>query len=136
MLADYYFPVLRQAGFRLTGGFAWFVKAKSDVTSVPVGNYYYGDIQINDERMGEIRTSVTRNGIAPYLGAGFLNLYSNKHINVSLDLGTYYLLPEADVNMKATGYLTGNERNQEQLKENLKNYRWLPVAQFGVYYKF
>lgn len=136
VLADYYFPVLRKAGFRLSGGLAWFVHAKSNVVSKPVGDYYYGDIQVNDERMGDIKTSVSRSGIAPYLGAGFLNLYSNKHINVSFDLGTYYLLPEADVNMTATGYLTGNERNQEQLKENLKGYRWLPVAQFGVYYKF
>jgi hypothetical protein len=136
VLADYYLPVLRQAGFRLSGGFAYFVNAKSDVTSKPVGDYYYGDIQINDERMGDIKTTVKRNGIAPYIGAGFLNLYSNKHINVSFDLGTYYLLPEADVKMEATGYLTGNERNQEQLKENLKGYRWIPVVQFGLYYKF
>jgi hypothetical protein len=136
VLADYYLPVLQKAGFRVSGGFAWFVYAKSDVTSVPVGDYYYGDIQVNDDRMGDIKTVVKRNGIAPYLGAGFLNLYSNEHINLSFDLGTYCLLPEANVKMEATGYLTGNERNQEQLKENLKGYRWLPVVQFGLYYKF
>lgn len=135
VLADYYLPVLRKAGFRLSGGLAWFVQAKSDVRSIPVGDYFYGDIQINDERMGEISTVVKRNGIAPYLGLGFLNLYSSRHINLSFDLGSYCLLPEAHVKMEATGYLTGNERNQQQLKQNLKDYRWLPVAQIGVYYK-
>ena len=135
VLADYYLPVLQKAGFRLSGGFAWFVHAQSKVRSIPVGEYYYGEIPINDDRMGEISTVVKRNGIAPYLGAGFLNLYSSKHLNLSFDLGTYYLLPEANVKMEATGYLTGNERNQEQLKENLKGYRWLPVVQFGLYYK-
>ncbi len=135
VLADYYLPVLQKAGFRLSGGFAWFVHAQSKVRSIPVGDYYYGEIPINDERMGEISTVVKRNGIAPYLGAGFLNLFSTKHLHLSFDLGTYYLFPEANVKMEATGYLTGNERNQEQLKENLKGYRWLPVVQFGLFYK-
>ncbi len=135
VLADYYLPVLQKAGFRLSGGFAWFVHAQSKVRSVPVGDYYYGEIPINDERMGDINTVVKRNGIAPYLGAGFLNLYNGKRLHLSLDLGTYYLLPEANVKMETTGYLTGNERNQEQLKENLKGYRWLPVVQVGLYYK-
>ena len=136
VLADYYLPVLQKAGFRLSGGFAWFVHAESKVRSIPVGDYYYGEIPINDERMGDINTVVKRNGIAPYLGAGFLNLYNGKRLHLSFDLGTYYLLPEADVKMESTGYLTGNERNQEQLKENLKGYRWLPVVQVGLYYKF
>lgn len=135
VLADYYLPVLQKTGFRLTGGFAWFVHARSKVRSVPEGEYYYGEIPINDDRMGEIRTTVNRNGIAPYLGAGFLNLYNGKHLNLSFDLGTYYLLPAANVKMEATGYLTGNERNQQQLKENLKGYRWIPMVQVGLYYK-
>jgi hypothetical protein len=135
VLADYYLPVLQKAGFRLSGGFAWFVHAQSKVRSIPVGEYYYGEIPINDERMGDINTTVKRNGIAPYLGAGFLNLYNGKRLHLSFDLGTYYLLPEANVTMESTGYLTGNERNQEQLKENLKGYRWLPVVQVGLYYK-
>lgn len=135
VLADYYLPVLQKAGFRVSGGFAWFVHAQSKVRSIPVGDYYYGDIPINDDRMGDINTTVKRNGIAPYLGAGFLNLCSSKKLQLSLDVGTYYLLPEANVKMVTTGYLTGNERNQEQLKENLKGYRWLPVVQVGLSYK-
>ncbi|WP_162903390.1 hypothetical protein [Taibaiella koreensis] len=135
LLGDYYLPVLQHTGFRVSAGLAWFVHAQSKVRSIPVGDYYYGDIQINDDRMGDINTTVKRNGIAPYLGAGFLNLFSSKQLQLSLDVGTYYLLPEASVKMETTGYLTGNERNQEQLKENLKGYRWLPVVQVGLYYK-
>jgi len=135
LLGDYYLPVWQKLGFRVSAGLAWFVHAQSKVRSIPVGDYYYGDIQINDDRMGDIKTTVKRSGVAPYIGAGFLNLFSSEKLQLSLDLGTYYLLPEANVKMETTGYLTGNERNQEQLKENLKGYRWLPVAQVGLYYK-
>jgi hypothetical protein len=136
LMVDYHLPVLKKMGFRLTGGVAWFITAQSNVNSVPLGNYYYGDINVNDERMGAIRSRVTRDGIAPYLGAGFLNLFSTSNINLSLDLGTYYSLADAKVRIRTSGYLTGNERNQEQLKENLKGYRWLPLLQLGLHFKF
>jgi len=136
VLADYYLPFAQKIGLRVTGGLAGFVSAKANVVSVPIGEYYYGDIPINDERMGEVKTKVNRSGVAAYLGAGFLNLVNTKHFGLSADIGSYYLLPAADVEMTASGYLSGNERNQEQLKENLKGYRWLPVIQLGFHYKF
>ena len=136
VLADYYLPFAQRMGLRITGGFAGFLSAKADVVSIPVGEYYYGEIPINDERMGDVKTKVKRSGIAAYLGAGFLNLVNTEHFALSADIGSYYLMPSANVEMTATGYLEGNERNQEQLKENLKGYRWVPVIQIGLNYKF
>lgn len=133
-LADYYTPFLSNLGFRFTGGLSAFLSAKADVTSVPVGEYYHGEIPLNDDRMGEVKTKVTRGGAALYLGTGFARLIKAGNLSISADLGTYYLFSKPDVEMTATGYLKGNERNQEQLKTNLKGYRWLPNVQIGIHY--
>jgi hypothetical protein len=114
-LADYYTPFLSKLGFRFTGGLSAFLTAKADVTSVPVGEYYHGEIPL-------------------YLGTGFARLIKAGNLSISADLGTYYLFSKPDVEMTATGYLKGNERNQEQLKTNLKGYRWLPNVQIGIHY--
>jgi hypothetical protein len=137
LLADYYLPVLHKAGFRVTAGIAGFLIAKSEAVTVPTGALYYGDIPINDDpaRMGEVKSKVTRNGVAAYVGAGFQDLVNGKHFGLSLDLGTYYSLVDPTVEMTTTGYLVGNERNAKQLKDNLSSYRWLPTLQIGLHYK-
>ncbi len=136
VLADYYLPVLRSTGFRLSAGLGLFFAAKADVSSVPVGSYYFGEIQINDERMGTVESKVTRGGLAPYLGTGFSQLIHSGKFGLSLDVGSYYLLSKPNVKMSATGYLTGNERNEAQLEKNLEGYRWAPVVQIGLHYNF
>lgn len=136
VLADYYLPVLRSTGFRLSAGLGLFFAAKADVSSVPLGDHYFGEIQINDERMGTVESKVTRGGVAPYLGTGFSHLVRAGKFGLSLDLGSYYLLAQPNVKMSATGYLTGNERNEAQLEKNLEGYRWAPVVQIGLNYNF
>jgi len=124
--------------FHLTAGVAGYLGGKSTAKSIPLGDYYYGDININDDpaRMGYVESEVTLNTIGLYAGLGWQNLISTNHFGLSLDLGTYYSLLRPEVNMSATGYLVGNESNRQQLAENLKGYRWLPNLQLGFNYKF
>ncbi|KAA5536262.1 hypothetical protein F0919_00930 [Taibaiella lutea] len=124
--------------FHLTAGVAGYMGGKSTARSIPVGDYYYGDININDdpERMGYVESKVSLNTIGLYAGLGWQNLISTNHFGLSLDLGTYYALTRPEVNMSTTGYLVGNETNRQQLADNLKNYRWLPTLQLGFNYKF
>lgn len=124
--------------FHLTAGIAGYMGGKSTAKSIPVGDIYYGDINVNDDpaRMGYVESTVTLNTIAPYAGLGWQNLINSKHFGLSLDLGTYYALSRPQVDMSATGYLIGNETNRAQLAENLKGYRWLPNLQLGFNYKF
>jgi hypothetical protein len=138
LFGDYYLPALRSVGWRLTGGIAGFIVAKSDVVTIPTGDLYYGDIPLNNdpERMGEVKSKVSRNGFAFFIGTGFEHLVNTEHFALSLDLGTYYSIADPSVEMTTTGYLVGNERNEHQLKENLSQYRWLPTLQVGLHYKF
>ena len=135
---DWMLPVMQGAGFHLTGGVAGFAGAKSKVVTVPVGEYYYGEIPINDDpqRMGQVNSTVTSSSIALYAGIGWQNIIDTRHFGLSVDLGAYYALAAPTVDMTTSGYLVGNEINRGQLQENLKQYRWLPNLQLGFHYKF
>jgi len=124
--------------FHLTAGVGGYMGAKSTARSIPLGDIYYGDININDDpnRMGYVESKVSLNTIGVYAGFGWQNLINTNHFGLSLDLGTYYSLMRPDVTMSTTGYLVGNESNRQQLAENLKGYRWLPNLQLGFHYKF
>lgn len=134
LLADYS-PFLKKKGFRISAGLAYFFAMRSSIILSPKGGYDFGDLKIKEGEIGEITAKVSRAGLAPYLGIGLLQLYGSNRFNVSFDLGTYYLAGALDVKIEDSGYLSGNERNESVLKENLKNYRWLPVLQVAFNYR-
>jgi hypothetical protein len=134
-LAEYQLPFWKKIDFRLVGGLAYFVSANVKGTVTPKGDYYYGDIQLNDENMGEIKVDAEWTVLAPYLGVGLFRIVPTKKLNVNLDLGTYYFVSAPRVNMETSGYLAGNQSNSDQLADNLKSYRWLPVLQLTLNYK-
>jgi hypothetical protein len=134
LLADYS-PFLKKKGFRISAGLAYFFAMRSSIVLSPKGGYDFGDLKIKEEEIGQITAKVSRAGLAPYLGIGLLQLYGSNRFNVSFDLGTYYLAGDLNVKIEDSGYLSGNERNEAVLKENLKNYRWLPVLQVAFNYR-
>lgn len=137
-IGDWFMPIMKPAGFRLSLGVSGFAAAKSTVTTRPVGEIYYGEIPVNDDpaRMGTVVSTLNRRGMAAYAGFGWQNIINARHFGLSLDIGTYYSLSTPEVKMETSGYLIGNEVNRNQLRENLKNYRWLPTLQLGFNYKF
>jgi len=134
-LAEYQLPFWKKLDFRIVGGLSYFVSATVKGTMVPQGDYYYGDIQLNDGNMGQIKFEAEWTGLAPYLGVGLFRIVPTKHLNLNLDLGTYYFVSAPRVNIETSGYLSGNESNSDQLASNLKSYRWLPVVQLTLNYK-
>lgn len=135
LLADY--TVLKNNNFEVkaVSGLAYFAKAEVEVNVTPVGNYYYGEIQLNDGTMGDATIKADWSGLAPYLGVGLGASIPETKMNISLDLGTYYFLSNAKVDMKTTGYLIGNENQRKQIQDNLKPYKWLPTLQISINYK-
>ncbi len=73
-------------------------------------------------------------GVAPYLGLGFFRTFPRLFFNVNLDLGTYYLSAPTTT-IVAIGALQPNEANNDQLQQNISNYRWLPVLQLNINFK-
>lgn len=135
LVADYS-PFLKKKGFRISAGLAYFFAMRSTILLSPKGGYDFGDLKIKEDQLGELTAKVSRPGLAPYLGIGLLKLYSNNRFNVSFDLGTYFLAGALNVKIEESGYLSGNERNEPVLKENLENYRWLPLLQVAFNYRF
>jgi hypothetical protein len=130
-----YFPFIR-SGFRVTAGYAYFGASSGKATVTPVGTYKYNEYPLTAEQVGSGIATLTWDGISPYLGAGYVFGANNgKHLHFSVDLGTYYL-PEPIADLKGTGLLSQTGVNQVQFQENTKDYRWLPVLQFGLTYTF
>ncbi len=133
LLADYT-PFTSSSWFRLVGGFAYFVKAKGTLDVKPADNYKYGDLQLTPDQVGKVTFSADWQGVAPYLGVGFIKMFPSNRFNVNLDLGTYYL-NKPDAQIVGTGALSGNSSQTSQFEENIKGYRWLPVVQINFNYK-
>jgi hypothetical protein len=133
-LADYT-PFKNQEWFRLVGGLAYFLKAEGNARIIPSDDYKYGDLTLTEEQIGYVDLTVDWKGLAPYIGIGLLRNFPKNKFNVNLDFGTYYLTkPDADI--VGTGILSGNSSQSEQLRDNIKNYRWLPILQVNFNYKF
>ena len=131
-----YFP-FQTSGFRLTGGFGYFNQSTAEATVTPVGDYQFNDYPVTNAQIGTATGSLTwESGLAPYGGAGFVFGANNgKKLHLSLDLGTYYMSsPYAAIS--GTKLLAQNSINQAQFATNTKEYRWLPVLQLGLSYKF
>jgi len=133
LLADYT-PFKSAPAFRLVGGVAYFARAKGSMYVQPKDNYTYGDIVLNEEQMGYLNMDIDWKGIAPYAGIGLFRVMPKRRFNVNLDLGTYYL-KQPDIKIVGTGILKGNNSQEGQLEENVKDYRWLPVIQLNFSYK-
>jgi len=133
LLADYT-PFTATPAFRLVAGVAYFARASGNMQVQPKDNYSYGDIVLTPEQVGYLDLDINWKGIAPYAGIGLFRVIPAHRFNVNVDLGTYYL-KQPDVKIIGTGLLKGNDKQEGQLHENVKDYRWLPVVQLNFSYK-
>ncbi|WP_432710383.1 hypothetical protein [Pedobacter sp.] len=128
-------PFLKETSFSrkvvATVGAGYFWEAKGDAVVSYRGTYNYGDIQIPSNELGELYGSVQWNKVAPYLGIGFENALPTKKFNVGFAVGTYYM-GAPDATLTGTKFLTKNVSNQEQFKENMSYYQFLPVVQINL----
>lgn len=124
-------------GLRITPGVGYFFNAKATAHVQPSGQYKYGDITLTGEDIGAMDGEMQWKGLAPYLGAGWLFFFNEGESPVSLgiDAGTYYL-PRPEATLTGTKLLQNNSYNEQKFKENVKNYRWLPLLQVSIRYTF
>jgi len=119
----------------LVGGFAYFFKSEADATATPKDDYHYGEVVIPKEDLGSVKSNIKWKGFAPYLGAGIRSFHLGGSFGLNVDLGTYYL-SSPDVTITADKMLSENTANEQTVQENMKSYRWLPVLQVGLSYRF
>lgn len=119
--------------FIVTAGAAYFMQAEGSFTFKPTDVYYYGDIRFEPEEVGQVDADVNWNKIAPYLGAGFTDLFFDNKFRMNIGVGVYHF-NSPEVKMTGTDMVADNAANQATLQRNLKDYRWLPALQIGLSY--
>lgn len=120
--------------FVLSGGLSYFISAKGTAKMKLKDPYYYGDIEISQDEVGELKVSSNWNGLAPYVGIGLNRLKIANRVNMNISTGVFYM-SSPSVQITGTNMLSDNSQNQGQLKSNLdKYYRWLPTLQFSFNY--
>lgn len=127
-------PFSRLSTFRLVAGAAYFVNAGGNLFIKPTDTYFYGDIPITEEMLGDVRMDISWKGVSPYLGLGIIKAFPKNRFNVNLDMGCYYLRkPQSRI--IATGLLQGNETQTPVLQRNIGQFRTLPLLQLNFNYK-
>lgn len=116
--------------FVVSAGVSYFFSAKGTATVKLKEPYYYGDIEISPEDVGEVKATADWKGIAPYAGVGLNRIPFIGTATLNLALGVSYL-SKPSTSIEGTNMLAGNNQNEEQLQNNLKNYRWLPSIQLS-----
>lgn len=131
LLAEY--APFNGSWIRVVGGAAYILELKTTIDQTPTGNYSYGDITFTPDQIGTIHTLADWKGLAWYGGVSFFKMVPAHRVNVTLDLGTYYLT-DPKTSITATNMLAqnANESNQINWHENISQYRWLPVLQLNL----
>lgn len=114
-----------------SAGVGYFFKADGRINTRLADKYHYGEIEIDPSHLGTITTRVSwKNTLAPYLGVGLQHIEISPRFGLGITIGSYYLKQPA-VSITGTNLLVGNESNTPIVRENIKNYRFLPVLQLN-----
>ena len=139
-LLDWY-PFL--SGFRLTAGMIGsnnYIDAVAKTTT----SYTFNNTVYTAAEVGILTGRIDVNHYAPYLGIGFGNpVYGSKRWGLTFDAGVAYQ-GKPTVALASTGGLYSNDptfladlaAEELRLQNHLNVYRFYPVVQFGLSYKF
>ncbi|MBG6236154.1 hypothetical protein IWX76_002735 [Pedobacter sp. CAN_A7] len=118
----------------LSTGVAYFWKSRGDAVVIYDGTFEFNDVEIPANEVGELYGSIQWNKFAPYVGLGFENPRPKKRVNVGFAIGTYYM-GEPTVEVTGTKYLTDTESDEQELRENVSPYQFLPVVQVNLNFR-
>jgi len=143
-LADYY-PW--SGKFRATAG-AVYNGNKATITAQPTGtNYTFNGVQYNSSDVGSFAGEMTFNSVAPYLGIGWGNpAAQDKQWGMTMDIGVLFQGSPKVSNTVTCGSLTtpttcadmrtNVAAGAAQLETDLKNFKYMPVVNVGISYRF
>ncbi len=120
---------------KFIAGFAYFFTANLNAELTPTGIYKFGVINLTSDQIGTVTANFDWSGIAPFIGIGISNPHPKHKVGFSLGLGMYYL-PEPKVTVTGTKFLVGNYQNESYLASNMETYRYLPIVNFHIIYRF
>lgn len=118
---------------KFTGGLAYMM-SNAKLVGKLANSQKQGEIIISPDEVGKINIEVLPNSIAPYLGVGYGKSIPKNRVGCSVELGVYYL-GAPTVNFSTTNMLEPTSSEQQKLKDNLSDYRWLPKVSFNINFK-
>ena len=128
--------------FRLTGGL-FYNGNKFDLTAQPAGGgtYTFNGNTYTAAQVGSASASVSFNSIAPYLGLGWGDGGTGAGLHFSSDIGVMYQgTPKASItatNPTGNAQLASDvQAAQAKLQSDLNSFRFYPVVQLGLVYRF
>jgi hypothetical protein len=129
VLMDYH--PFKKSSFKMTVGIGYFIDQVVSSTVGLSGNVNFNDLSYTPEQVGMLGISNSWFAFAPYGGVGFGRAVPKRKVGFGIELGTYYV-GKPNPTIIATGMLSDNKDNEQQLKENLSEYRWIPVLKMRL----
>ncbi|WP_432709556.1 hypothetical protein [Pedobacter sp.] len=115
----------------LSTGAAYFWKSRGEAVVTYNGTFEFDDMEIPANEVGELYGRIQWNKFAPYLALGIENPRPKNRVNVGFAVGAYYM-GEPSVEITGTKYLTDTESDEQELRENVSPYQFLPVVQVNL----
>ena len=129
------FRPAKNSRFKFIFGVSDFFVGNLTVNMTPTGSYNYGTIAITGDQVGKMNVKLDWSGLAPFIGFGFGSPHPRHKIGCALGLGLYYLM-EPVTTVTGTNFLSGNSANAQAIKDNMESFRYLPVVNFHINYRF
>jgi len=120
-----------------TGGLMYNL-TKLDMEAIPKDEYYVGEIEITPETVGTIYYNVSPNKLCPYVGLGFgRSISRSKVVSFAFDLGVvYHGSPKVQLDANGMVSPTASEEQRQILENNIKRYRFYPMMNFQLSFRF
>ncbi len=108
------------------------------------GEYTIGYNTYTYTDVGRLEAEIDYDGFAPYFGIGFGNpVRKGSNLSYFFDIGVVYQGP-ATVDLKTTGgtlstdsiFLNDLKEEEDELEEDLEDFKYYPVIAFGLTYAF
>lgn len=130
-------------GFFLSGG-SYFGERKARLDGTPQGLTQIGDLMFTPAQIGTIRGNVEMSKTQPFAGLGWDNTFTHDGRWGFRVLGGVSFSKEPKVDLIASGGTLSNDPNfqqqlrieEQKVRDDAKDFKYFPVAQVGVTYRF
>lgn len=132
-LVDWY-PT--RSSFHLTGGI-YYNGTNASGEGVPIENYEYASRTFTPGELGSLSAEAEYESVvAPYLGLGFGNPFrTERTVGFFARLGVMYT-DSPSFTMQGTGIIAPTANQGRDIEEGLQDFRWYPVLDLGLSFRF
>jgi hypothetical protein len=134
LLLDY--NPFKESSFKIVAGLSYLANAKTNIVIKPAGGIKYGDIDIPQEQVGDVKAGSEWKGIAPYLALGFGRAVPTKTVGFGFEIGGHFI-GKPDTYFTASQMLKPTEAEESaEFRSWMEKFTFMPSLMFHLNYKF